>query len=218
MPLEKSRAFDVFEADTVAVAAGDRIRITRNGMAASRGPSGRKQELRNGAIYEIGGFTDNGDLRVVHRDPKGKITSQVVIGQEFGNVTHGYCVTSHASQGKTVDRVLIAQGSESFPASSREQFYVSVSRGREDVVIYTDDKERLRDRVIDSAARVSATEFERERARNQARDAQEHVLWVQRLMSEARDYARRQTARMMERARSVTRPMERGHDGQERQL
>jgi hypothetical protein len=65
------------------------------------------------------------------------------IGRDYGHLAHGYCVTSHSSQGKTVDRVFIGQSSESLPASSREQFYVSVSRGRESAVVYTDDKQAL---------------------------------------------------------------------------
>ena len=59
-----------------------------------------------------------------------------MVGKEFGHLAHGYVTTSHASQGKTVDRVLIAMGSESRPAINAEQFYVSVSRGRDQATVY----------------------------------------------------------------------------------
>jgi hypothetical protein len=65
----------------------------------------------------------------------------------------------NASQGKTTDVALVAMGSESFSAASREQFYVSVSRGRDAVRIYTDDKESMRDAIKGSGARLSATEL-----------------------------------------------------------
>jgi len=68
-------------------------------------------------------------------------------------------VTSHASQGKSVERVLIGQSSQSFPASSREQFYVSVSRGTDQVTVYTDDKEALLEAVSHSDNRLAATEL-----------------------------------------------------------
>ena len=58
-----------------------------------------------------------------------------------------------------MDRVFIGQSSESFPASSREQFYVSVSRARQQATIYTDDKESLLDAVSRSDDRMTATEF-----------------------------------------------------------
>lgn len=40
-----------------------------------------------------------------------------------------------------------------------EQFYVSVSRGRQAVSIYTDDKEQLSDAFSQSVERTSATEL-----------------------------------------------------------
>ena len=73
--------------------------------------------------------------------------------------------TSHASQGKTVDRVIIGQSAESFPASSREQFYVSVSRGRQQATIYTDDKKALLAAVSRSDDRLAANEFVNRRER-----------------------------------------------------
>jgi ATP-dependent exoDNAse (exonuclease V) alpha subunit len=81
------------------------------------------------------------------------------IGKNYGHLAHGYCVTSYASQGKTVDRLFLGISSASFPAASRQQFYVSVSRGRKGATIYTDDKEALLDAVSHSDDRVTATEL-----------------------------------------------------------
>jgi ATP-dependent exoDNAse (exonuclease V) alpha subunit len=76
-------------------------------------------------------------------------------------------VTSHASQGKTVDRVIIGQSADSMRAASHEQFYVSVSRGRERATIYTDDKKALLEAVSRSDDRVAATELARSRKAKQ---------------------------------------------------
>ena len=54
---------------------------------------------------------------------------------------------------------LVALGSESFAAANREQLYVSLSRGREAVRLYTDDKAAMMDAVQGSSARLSATEL-----------------------------------------------------------
>ncbi len=58
--------------------------------------------------------------RVASVDDKGNVAriNGWTIGADFRHLTHGYVTTSHASQGKTVDRVLIAIGSESRPAIS----------------------------------------------------------------------------------------------------
>ena len=136
--------FEVYEPTTLALAAGDRIRVTHNGQSADG------HRLDNGALYTVDGFTRQGDLR---------LANGWIIGQDYGHLATGFYTTSHASQGKTVDQVLIAQSTLSAPASSREQFYVSVSRGREGVRIYTDDKEALRGQILRSGQRGSATEL-----------------------------------------------------------
>jgi hypothetical protein len=59
-----------------------------------------------------------------------------------------------------VDEVLLVASSKSFAAVNREQFYVSISRGRERVHIFTDDSELLASRVTDSHERKAAIELQ----------------------------------------------------------
>jgi hypothetical protein len=54
---------------------------------------------------------------------------------------------------------LLVASSKSFPAVNREQFYVSISRGRESVQVFTDDSELLARRVTDSHERKAAVEL-----------------------------------------------------------
>lgn len=68
-------------------------------------------------------------------------------------------MTSHSSQGKTADKVIISQSSLSGRASSMEQFYVSVSRGRTAVSIYTDNKKELLNAIKQTTQRKAATEL-----------------------------------------------------------
>jgi conjugative relaxase-like TrwC/TraI family protein len=152
LPLNEVKKFQVYGRDEIPLAKGDKLRITMNGFVPETRPGqGQgKNRLDNGEIFSIDGFTRGGDIR---------LTNGVVIPKTYGGVTHGYVVTSHASQGKTVDTVLIALGSESLAAANRQQFYVSVSRGRESVRLYTDDKAGVLDAVQRSAARLSATEL-----------------------------------------------------------
>src|SRR2546426_5102919 len=62
------------------------------------------------------------------------------------------------AQGKTVNEVLVVASSRSMPAVHQEQFYVSISRGRERCQVFTDDKELLRAQVTRSSARTAAVE------------------------------------------------------------
>ena len=111
----------------------------------------RGDRVNYGSIYTIKRFTPDGGIVLAENG--------WTIAHDFGHLAYGYVVTSHASQGKSVDQVFIGQSSESFRASSREQFYVSVSRGSKKATIYTDDKHALRQQITESDERLSATEF-----------------------------------------------------------
>jgi len=82
-----------------------------------------------------------------------------IVPKSYGHWNHGYNVTSQASQGSTVDRVLVAQSAESFGATSAEQLYVSSTRGRKSVEVFTDDKEALSKRVAEFSEQVHATDL-----------------------------------------------------------
>ena len=145
LPLDQSQRFQLFHAQEIELAPGDVIRITQNGLTLDK-----KHRLDNGMLHRIRRFDAQGNI---------VLDNGWTVGKDFGHLTYGYVVTSHASQGKTVDHVFISQGSESFIASSREQFYVSVSRARKSAMVYTDDKAALRDAVNRSDERFSATEL-----------------------------------------------------------
>jgi hypothetical protein len=55
---------------------------------------------------------------------------------------------------------LLVASSRSFGAVNREQFYVSISRGRERVHVFTDDADLLARRVTDSHVRKAAVELQ----------------------------------------------------------
>ncbi|HEX3147020.1 MAG TPA: MobF family relaxase [Gemmataceae bacterium] len=143
--LDQAKHFDVFQKHELKLTKGDRIRITQNGTTADS-----KGRLLNGSLHTVQGFDRAGNI---------VLDGGQVVPREYGHLAHGYATTSHASQGKTVDRVFVALGPESAVAASREQFYVSVSRGREGVQIFCRDKAELREAVERSATRLSATEL-----------------------------------------------------------
>jgi conjugative relaxase-like TrwC/TraI family protein len=145
LPFEEAKRFQLYHARTLKLAAGDVVRITKNGQTADG-----QHRLNNGALYRVSGFDRDGNV---------KLDNGWTIGRTFGHLAHGYVVTSHASQSKTVDEVFIGQSSYSFPASSREQFYVSASRAKSKVRLYTDDKQALLEAISHSDERLSATEL-----------------------------------------------------------
>lgn len=153
LPLDRAKRFDVFEASEIKLASRDKVRITRNGFDT------HKKRLNNGMTMEVAQVKKDGAIKLRN------LVSQVeyTVDKNFGHIAHAHCLTSYASQGKTVDRVLIAQPAATFPATDLKQFYVSVSRGRESVAIYTDDKELLMDYATEMGDRQSALELVKKR-------------------------------------------------------
>ena len=139
-PNAAAASFDVGEARELKVATGDWLLLQANhGKDFVNGERVQVREIRPGGITLADG-----------RELPGK----------FNTFTHGYAVTSHSSQSKTVDDVLLVASSRSFGAVNREQFYVSISRGRNRVHVFTDDAELLAHRVTGSHDRKAAVELQ----------------------------------------------------------
>src|SRR5262249_29772442 len=128
-PTELAERFEVYRPTLLALAAGDRVRVTAGGKTKDG-----KHRLSNGSLLTVQGFTKSGDIVVDHG---------WIIDRDFGHLTHGYVTTSHASQGVTVDKVFVGVSSQSFPATYQRTAYVAVTRGKEQAQIFTDDREEL---------------------------------------------------------------------------
>lgn len=139
--------FDVGERRKLKVAAGDKLLLQAN--------AARKQFV-NGELVEVKCLAGEAIILADGR----------TIPASYRTFTHGYAVTSHAAQGKTTDEILVVASSRSLPAVSQEQFYVSISRGRERCQVFTDDTELLRSHVTRSSARLAAVEVAPRSKRN----------------------------------------------------
>ncbi len=137
-------SFDVGERREIALAPGDQILLQAN----------RKLDRSSGTLV-------NGQIATVKAVSAGQVTLSDgrILPADYRQFTHGYCVTSHAAQARTVDSVFLVASSRSAPAIHREQFYVSISRGRQNCRIFTDDKMILRDRIVRSTQRRSALDL-----------------------------------------------------------
>jgi len=103
----------------------------------------------------------NGERVKVQKVSAGRITLEGgrVLPHDYRTFTHGYAVTSHSAQGKTVDQVILVASSKSFAAVSEQGFYVGISRARERARIFTDDAELLSQRICDPHTRKAAIEL-----------------------------------------------------------
>ena len=131
----------------MAIAAGDRLQLKFNGKSAEGAP------LNNGELVTVRQVRKDGAL-VVESDDRIRKT----LGTNQRLFTRGYAVTSYGSQGKTVDTVLLADA-ENVAATHANQWYVSISRGRKKVVVFTSDKDELRANIQRAGDRALALDL-----------------------------------------------------------
>lgn len=133
--------FDVGLGGELRVAVGDRLLIRANCEAAG---------LRNGDLVQVSAMAANSGIG---------LADGRAIPSEFRQFTHGYAATSHAAQGKTVERGILLMGEDGLRASNLRQAYVSNSRFRESQAIYTTDKRTAREAMQRPAERRLASEL-----------------------------------------------------------
>ena len=143
LPLAQANSYELCERRDIALAAGDSVRITKN--------------FRCGAER----FTNNELCRVAAIDPAGihLDDGRLIKVAEAVHLDQGIAVTSHASQGKTVDQVIVSVPVSAFSQANQAQFYVSMSRARASMHLFTDSKAALKEAVMSPSERLSPYEF-----------------------------------------------------------
>lgn len=135
-----TKSLEVFERQKIEVAAGDRLLITANRREAGF-------RATNGEIVTVATVDERGSIQ---------LADGRVLPTNFKHFAYGYAVTAHRSQGKSVDSVII-----SGDGMQKELFYVAASRGRQNIIVITSDKEMLCESIGRSAVRKSALELGR---------------------------------------------------------
>jgi len=127
----------------LGLASGDRLQLKANGRTR------QGQRLANGELVTVEKVLTDGSIKL--RDGR-------VVGKEYRQFVRGFAITSYASQGKTVDYVLFSDSTIK-SATNRQQWYVTISRGRRGIKIFTNDKEQLRENILRSGDRALAMDL-----------------------------------------------------------
>ena len=122
---------------------------------------GERLHLKANRKLADGARTTNGELvtvKSVRPDGGIKLADGRILGKAFREFLPGYAVTSYGSQGKTVDHVLFSDSTIK-AATNAQQWYVTISRGRRGIRIFTPDKIQLRENLVRSGHRPLAMEL-----------------------------------------------------------
>jgi conjugative relaxase-like TrwC/TraI family protein len=137
-------------AKDMEVAVGDKLQLKFNGKSAEG------TRLNNGELVSVCEVGRDGSLLV-----EGTAGARKTLSPTQRLLGRGYAVTSYGSQGKTVDTVLLADAGNR-AATDAHQWYVSISRGRKRVLVFTPDKDALRAQVQQAGDRELALDLKLE--------------------------------------------------------
>jgi ATP-dependent exoDNAse (exonuclease V) alpha subunit len=116
---------------SIEVNRGERIIFLENN---------RKLGVKNGTLGTVE-FASKNYIEVL--TDKGK--SIKFNPSEYNKFDYGYAVTTHKSQGTTVDKVFININTEQYNINSLNKFYVDLSRAKYDAELFVNNKEELAD-------------------------------------------------------------------------
>ena len=117
----------VYVGQEVAIAPGDQLRWTKNDRANKR---------RNGQRLTVQQIAPDGTAQII--DSAGSMQQINLSGRQY--LDYSWVSTTYGSQGKTADRVMALMDSTT---TNRESFYVTVSRAKYHLALYTADKVEL---------------------------------------------------------------------------
>jgi len=142
----------------------DRINVCRRMMIALAG--GDRLQIKANRKMSTGVSVTNGELvtvKKVRADGRIDLADGRTLDAGFREFLLGYAVTSYGSQGKTVDYVLFSDSAVRAATDSR-QWYVTISRGRRGIRIFTPDKQQLRENLVRSGNQPLALDLVADRA------------------------------------------------------
>jgi conjugative relaxase-like TrwC/TraI family protein len=139
---KQAKAFGVFEKQELEVSAGDKLLLQANWRE-------KGFKATNGELVTVAAVKPD---RIEFEDGR-------EVPAQYRQFTHGYAVTAHRSQGKTVDFEVI-----SADRMSQDLFYVSATRAREGLKVITSDSQALQESIGVSGDRQSASELARRAA------------------------------------------------------
>jgi len=143
VPFKELDKITVCQPKELSLSSGDRLQLKANAQSQD----GRK--LANGELVTV---------KQIHADGRIALKDGRTLPKDYRQFVRGYAVTSYAAQGKTVDYVLFSDSAVK-AATNEQQWYVTISRGRKGIKIFTSDKIQLRQNIAHSGNRTLALDI-----------------------------------------------------------
>ncbi len=172
VPFSRLDQMTVCREREMAISVGERLQLKANAK------TGTGRRLTNGELVTVS---------AIHPGGKIELKDGRVLESSFRDFVHGYAVTSYGSQGKTVDHVLFSDSAVR-AATNQQQWYVTISRGRKGIRIFTEDREGLAENIQRSGERELALEL-KPKAPKQVQTGHRQGVQIRRAVEKLRQLA-----------------------------
>lgn len=120
------------------------------------GKNDNNLSVKNGTQARIIGLDgDKMTVRTIAEEPQ----ELTIDTSKYNHFDHAYCVTTHKSQGKTVDRVIVNLDSADKSLNTRNGYFVDVSRAKYQCDVFTDSRVKIEPQINQYAKKLTAKDF-----------------------------------------------------------
>lgn len=127
--------FTLYRETQTEFCKNDRILFTKNDESIG---------VKNGSIGTVVKVDEDGYLKI-RLDNNNKLTAFNV--KDYGYMTYANCITTHKMQGGTVKEAIYYADTKNQSPNNYQAFNVAMTRAKENVSIYTNDVETLKEQV-----------------------------------------------------------------------
>jgi hypothetical protein len=145
--------WSLYDTEEMVISAGDQIRITEG--FRERGVGFRTNDIAKVKAVEL----DHIELEDGRR-----------LKRDFVHIDQGVCITSYASECRTVRQVVAIAPLNSFAEMHAKTFYVLASRATHRAVFFTDCKEAFKEAVLRPGERVAVWDYQNRDEKSAERD------------------------------------------------
>lgn len=172
---------DVYKTKSIALAINDKLRWTKTNSAIG---------LRNADKGKVIAIDKNGKSITVEFDRGGKKLTKTLDLSKDRTFDHGYIETAFGAQGLDSKHVFAIAESWRRNLVNEKSFYVKLSRTKDMIKIYTDNKGKLTKALERTGEKTSAIESqkgERAKTKHKAIEKKSELSWVKKLIDGVAD-------------------------------
>lgn len=144
---DNSQALSIYNERLNKFTIGDKIVFLKNDKGLG---------VNNGQVAIIQDIDENGKAKLQLENNQSKTVN---LNTQYKYIDHGYALTDYKSQGQTANNVIYH--ADTARGVNYNQAYVGITRGREDIAIYTDDKEKFKSQISLEQYKTTIRDFER---------------------------------------------------------